>query len=325
MNSSPGGRPNSLPSDQLRLLGKVARMYHERGMRQPQIAEVLNISQPRVSRLLRQAAETGIVRTVVTMPAGTYTDLEERVQIRYGLRDVVVVDADGSGDNVMPALGAATADYLDVTLIGQDILGVSTWSETLIEAAKVMRPKSVSVVSLVVQLLGGLGNSAVQVNATRLTERLASLTGATPVFLPAPGLVSSPSTRRAMMNDPTIGSVVALWKRLTVALVGIGSLEPSRLISQSGNVFGSQEREELQSAGAVGDVCFRFFDADGNAVRSEIDHRLIGISEAELMRVPRRIGVAGGERKYPAVRAAVRGGWVNVLITDLITAERLAG
>jgi DNA-binding transcriptional regulator LsrR (DeoR family) len=299
-------------------------MYHERGIRQPQIAEALNISQPRVSRLLRQAADVGIVRTVVTMPAGTHADLEDAIQARYGLRDVVAVDTEGSGENVMPALGAAAADYLDVTLIGQDVLGVSTWSETLMEAVNVMRPKPGSVVAKVVQLMGGLGDSAVQVNATRLTERLAFLTGATPVFLQAPGMVSTHNARRAMMSDPSIGSVAALWERLTVALVGIGSLEPSRMIAQSGNAIGAHEQAALRAAGAVGDVCFRFFDTDGKPVKSEIDGRLIGISQADLLRVPRRIGVAGGPRKFAAVRAAVRGQWINVLITDLATAELLA-
>jgi DNA-binding transcriptional regulator LsrR (DeoR family) len=325
MTSNPSRRSRALHPgpDQLRLLGKVARMYYERGIRQPEIAETLNLSQPRVSRLLRQAQELGIVRTVVTMPPGTYTDLEEEIASRYGMRDVVVVDAGGSGGEVMPALGAAAADYLDVTLIGSDIIGVSSWSETLIEAINVMRPKSAVVAEHVVQLLGGLGDPAVQVKATRLTERLASLTGATPAFLSAPGMVSSPSARRAMMNDRSIGAVVALWKELTVALVGIGGLEPSRLAAQSGNAIGELEQAELRKIGAVGDVCFRFFDEDGRPVRSQIDQRLIGISTAEFMKVPRRIGVAGGERKFTAIRAALRGKWVNVLITDLTMAERL--
>ena len=204
--------------DQLRLLGKVARMYHERGMRQPQIAAELSLSQPRVSRLLRQAARVGIVRTVVTMPPGTYTDLEEAIQQRYGMRDVVVVDAGGSGGTVIPALGAATADYLDVTLTGGHVIGVSSWSETLIAAVDAMRQKPTPVVDQVVQLLGGLGDPAVQMQATRLTGRLAGLTGGTPVFLSAPGLVTTPAARTAMMNDPSISAVTALWRQLTVAL-----------------------------------------------------------------------------------------------------------
>src|SRR3981081_3745877 len=73
--------------DQLRLLTKVARMYHERGLRQPQIAAQLHISQPRVSRLLKQAVEIGIVRTMVVPPSGVYTDLEEAIEQRYGIDD----------------------------------------------------------------------------------------------------------------------------------------------------------------------------------------------------------------------------------------------
>ena len=84
----PGSRrvPIRTPApDQLRLLTKVARMYHERGLRQPQIAAQLHISQPRVSRLLKQAAEMGIVRTMVVPPTGVYTDLEEAIERRYGM------------------------------------------------------------------------------------------------------------------------------------------------------------------------------------------------------------------------------------------------
>src|SRR5919112_989137 len=75
--------------DELRLLTKVARLYHEKGVRQPQIAAQLNLSQPRVSRMLKHAVELGIVRTVVTMPGGVHGDLEDEVQDKYGLRDVV--------------------------------------------------------------------------------------------------------------------------------------------------------------------------------------------------------------------------------------------
>src|SRR5688572_17878466 len=87
---------------QLRLLARVARMYHERGLKQPQIAAELHLSQPRVSRLLKQAVDLGVVRTTVTLPPGVYTDLEDQLQYKYGLRDVVVVDAGGTAGEVLP-------------------------------------------------------------------------------------------------------------------------------------------------------------------------------------------------------------------------------
>ncbi|GAA2019945.1 sugar-binding transcriptional regulator [Nakamurella flavida] len=308
--------------DQLRLLCKVARMYHERGIRQPQIAAQLSLSQPRVSRLLRQATELGIVRTVVSLPSGVYADLEDEVQSRYGLRDCMVVDVGGVQD-VVPALGAAAADYLDATLTGEHRIGVSSWSETLLYAVDRMPRKNTVAASRIVQMIGGLGDPGVQVQATRLTGRLAHVTGATPVFLAAPGLVGSRAVRDALLGDPSIVDVVRMWDELTVALVGIGSLDPSPLMRRSGNAMTEQDQQELRELGAVGDVCLRYFDMQGRPVRSPLDDRLVGITPEGFTAIPRRIGVAGGQRKVTAVRAALLGGWVNVLITDRTVAEQL--
>ena len=319
------GRKTKRPVEiaQLRLIAKVARMYHEGGVRQPQIATELSLSQARVSRLLRQAAEIGVVRTVVTLPPGVYTDLEERLQEKFSLRDAVVVDAEGARGQVIPALGAATAQYLNSTLMGGEILGVSSWSATLLAVAEAMPARSSSPLRQVVQIVGGHGDPSVQVQANRLTGELAAVTGAQPVFLPTPGLVSSPALRRALVKDPSIGDVMKSWKELDLALVGIGSLEPSPLLRQSGNALIQAEQDQLRNTGAVGDVCLRFFDVHGASVKAPLDERVMSITPADLMRVPRRVGVAGGASKYRAIRAALRGAWVNILVTDLDSARGL--
>jgi hypothetical protein len=115
-----------------------------------------------------------------------------------------------------------------------------------------------------------------------------------------------------------------LWKELDLALVGIGSLEPSPLLRQSGNALTEAEQDQLRGAGAVGDVCLRFFDANGTVLDTPLDRRVVSITPSDLRHVPRRIGVAGGTSKYRAIRAALRGGWVNVIVTDLDTARGLA-
>src|SRR5256885_8144415 len=114
--------------DQLRLMTKVARMYHEQGMRQPQIADQLHISQPRVSRLLRNAGQLGIIRTIVVPPPGVFADLEDEIQRRHHLRDVVVVDVAGNDGDVIPGLAAAAAIYLETPLTGGEHVGISSWS-----------------------------------------------------------------------------------------------------------------------------------------------------------------------------------------------------
>ncbi len=127
---------------QLRLMTKVARMYHERGARQADIALTLNISQAKVSRLLKRAASLGIVRTTVTVAPGVYADVEERLEARFGLAEAVVVDVDPDADEAetLAALGAGAAAYLDATLSGSDRIGVSSWSQTLLAMVDRMRP-----------------------------------------------------------------------------------------------------------------------------------------------------------------------------------------
>src|SRR5215216_4543634 len=118
MAASPGGMTRAPTDGQLRLITKVARMYHERGVRQVDIAETLHLSQARVSRLLKRAAELGIVRTVVAVAPGVQTEIEEALEDRYGLAEAVVVDVEGTDEEIIAGLGSAGATYLETTLTG---------------------------------------------------------------------------------------------------------------------------------------------------------------------------------------------------------------
>jgi DNA-binding transcriptional regulator LsrR (DeoR family) len=313
-----------LPDEQLRLMTKVARLYHEHDVRQPEIARRLHVSQARVSRLLKQAEQEGIVRTSVVVPEGVLTAVEDELEAAYGLREAVVVDClDATDDGVTYDLGVATGAYLELTLTGGDIVGISSWSSTLLAAVDSMRPLSRRAADRVVQLMGGIGDPAAETHAAHLTQRFSELTGARPTFLVAPGIASSSEVRKVLLQERYVQEAMAAMDELTLALVGIGSLEPSPLLQRSGNIFSDEEREQLGAQGAVGDICLRLFDIDGRPIESQVNERVIAVSLEQLARVDRLIGVAGGPRKHEAIRAALRGRLVNVLITDRVTAERL--
>jgi DNA-binding transcriptional regulator LsrR (DeoR family) len=314
-----------LSVDRLSLVTKIARLYHEHGLRQPEIATRLHISQSRVSRLLKEAVELGIVRTIVVPPVGVHSQLEDDVRDRFGLADVVVADAAGSDEySVLSALSGAGSAYLETTLTGHDRVGISSWSSTLLATVDKMAPRTVSTADVIVQVLGGLGTASVQMKATHLVERMAAVTGASPVFFSAPGIVASRGARDAILDDQFAKEVLDEWSRLTVLLAGIGSVAPSPMLKDSGNAISSSEIDLLSAAGAVGDVCLHFFDVNGSLVKTDFSERTVGIDADTLRAVPRRVGIAGGPRKYEAIRAALRGGWIDVMITDLETARRLA-
>lgn len=308
---------------ELRLMARVARLYHERGLSQSEIAGRLELSQPTVSRLLKRAEAEGIVRVVVTHPSGTHPELEEGLQKRYGLREAMVVETATGEEALLRDLGAAAAYSLETTLKRGDVVGLSSWSATLLAMVDSMGVLPRSTGSSVVQILGGLGSPEAEVHAAHLTQRLARLVGGEARLLPAPGVVGSPGARKVLFEDPFVREAMAQLERVTVALVGIGALEPSRLLAASGNVFAPRELEMLRRRGAVGDVCLRFFDAAGEPIRSELDERVIGMSLDQLRKVQRTIGIAGARRKYEAILGALRGRWVNVLVTDRPTAEKL--
>jgi DNA-binding transcriptional regulator LsrR (DeoR family) len=311
--------------DELRLISKVARLYYDYGQRQGEIADQLGLSQATVSRLLNRARDAGIVRITVNVPNGVNTEQEEALVARYKLKDAIVVDCEDEGDEglLMRQIGSAGAYYVESMLHSHDVVGISSWSSSLLALVDAMHPISGRTGIQVVQILGGIGNPTAEVHANRLTSRFANLVSGEAYFLPAPGIVGSQAALKVILSDPYVSQTLALFEKVTIALVGIGDVAPSRLLTMSGNVLSEEDQDLLKSKGAVGDILLRYFDSTGKPVKGPLSDRVVSMSLEQLRMVERAIAVAGGERKHQAILAALRGGWINILITDHCTAGYL--
>lgn len=310
--------------DELRLMARVARMYYENDMRQSEIAHQLGLSQATVSRLFKRAKEEGIVRISVNVPQGVFSELEEQIIAAYNLRDAIVVDCMHEDEQMIQRdIGAAAAYYVESTIKPNEVIGLSSWSGTLLALVDALHPVTRKNDVRVVQILGGIGNPAAEIHAARLTGRFAKLVNGSATYLPAPGVVGSEAARHVFLEDQYVQEAMALFEQVSLALVGIGAVEPSELLADSGNIFSDSERDILRSEGAVGDILLHFFDADGQPVKTSLDHRVMSMSLLQMRQAERAVGVAGGRRKHEAILAALRGQWVNVLITDCFTAQRL--
>lgn len=301
-------------------------MYHGRGMKQSEIAGRLGLSQSRVSRLLEIAVAEGIVRTTVLVPEGLYAELEERLEARYGLREAHVFDVSDSTDDtgLVKDLGRLLGIRLESNPLEAEIIGFTSWSRSLRETVGSMNPASQMTAKYVVELLGDVGPPAVQHEAAQLTQQLAALTGAEPRFLRIPGVVASAEARRTLLDrDAHARQALELLDRVDVALVGIGTCEIVPPLQAGDNFFTAEQFEYAKSLGAVGQVNLRFIAVDGSPVVSELDELIVGVTLEQLKRCPRTLAVAGGPSKYAAIKAAVLGGFVNTLITDVDTARHL--
>jgi DNA-binding transcriptional regulator LsrR (DeoR family) len=174
----------------------------------------------------------------------------------------------------------------------------------------------------VVQIMGGVGRPEAEVHGTDIVRRLAQTFGARPRLLPAPGVVSSKMVRDALLGDPQVSDTLSLAARADIALVGIGVPVPDSVVMQAGAIL-EEEVEQLRAQKAVGDIALRFFDGGGRPIQNELNDRIIGLDLDQIKRIPRVVGVAGGAEKFEVIRAALRGRFVNVLVTDDRIATRL--
>jgi len=213
---------HNMPNDCLVRL--VARMYHEERRTQLEIAASLNVSQGTVCRFLKKAEEWGIVRTTVNPPVGTFVDLEEFLEQKFGLSQVIIARApSGSEESMQGVVGAAAAHFLGITLRPRAVIGVASWSASLLSMVEQLHPVWKVSECKVVQILGGGGHPSAEKHACYLVSQLARLVQGEAHLLSAPGLVASKEAADILAQDPHVRQTMALFDRITVALLGIGA------------------------------------------------------------------------------------------------------
>jgi DNA-binding transcriptional regulator LsrR (DeoR family) len=302
------------------LLYKIATAYYEDGLTQDQIGKRFGLSRIKVSRLLQQARQSRVVQITILPPPGSYGDRERELEQAYGLDEVVIAGPGGSQAAILADLGAAGAAYLARCLNEQRVIAIS-WGTTLLALIEALSPQHLPDLR-VVQMLGGLGRVESETYGADLTLRLAQMLGAKARLIPAPGIVGSQMVRDALLQDANIAETLALAAKADLAIVGIGVPDRGTILHQS-QILTDQEIDQLRALSAVGDIALRFFDRSGQEIAHPINERIIGLDLAQLKRIPRVVGIAGGQGKYEVIRGAVRGRLIDVLITDDVTAGQL--
>ena len=308
----------------LRLLTKIGKLYYENGLNQEEIVSRLHTSRSTISRLLQQAKDEGIVRIAIVPPAGTFADLETRIEQKYQIEEAIVCDvhAPDSPQVIARELGAAAADYLFRVIKPDDVIGVS-WGYTIRGMVAALEPKEFPNVRIV-QMTGGIGKPESESHATELCIKMARTLSCKLALLPAPGVVQNKQIREVYLTDEYIQNAMSLLPSITLAFVGIGSLNSYSITMRDETILTQADLDEVIANGSVGDIALHFIDAHGQPVQCELSERIIGIDLDHLRQIPRVVGVAAGANKVTPIRAALRGKLLNVLITDLATAEALA-
>jgi deoxyribonucleoside regulator len=305
--------------DDIQLMVQVARLYFENELGQKEIAHRLTITRQKVSRLLIAARAKGIVRTIVVDPTQGDSDLGRKIKRIFHLKDVILAPGEHlEGNQLRAAIGLAGAEYLKRNLQAGQKLGIG-WGRTLYETINLIQDGGSKRLN-VIPLIGGIGDISTFFQVNELARQLAGAFDGTYRHLYAPAFIEDRSVLDNLVKTQEVTQISELWATLDAAVVGIGHVEFQQISSMFfANHINPHTLAELESKGTVGDICARFFDAQGNQVFPELG--VIGINLDQLKTIPEVIAIAGGLEKVRAVLGALRGGYIKTLITDTETAR----
>jgi DNA-binding transcriptional regulator LsrR (DeoR family) len=295
-------------------------MYYEEGATQSQIADEVGVSRSLISKYLSKARELGIVEIVIhDDKIHPYRQLEGKIERLYSLREVVCIPNLG-GESSKSRLGAAASKYLLRVLKNGQTVGVSAGT-TLHEVAKSLTsPQSYPSVTFV-PLVGGMGNERMDIHANHIVAQLAESIHAQYKLLHAPVMVDSKEAKEIFMRQNSILNVFELATRSDIAIVGIGGTpEHSTMVN---SYLGQDHKGYFDQGDVVGDICYNFINKNGHAADSSWNEKIITLDLERLKEIPLVVGVACGIEKVKAIKAALEGKLIQVLITDEETAQAL--
>ena len=294
------------------LMNRAAWYYYMENYTQQNISDLLGVSRAKVISLLERARQNGVIQFRIRQEGDRRIQMEQKLTDRFGLKDVFTVPGAGTLANLNESIAQAAAMYIIRRLGEDDFLNVGYGDTTsrVLNYLAMAAEKPLNVVSLT----GGVSYYLSNANSNVFNARLH--------LIPSPLLLSSPDLREAMRQEPVVEEIYRMIPLSHMSVVGIGSMSDQATIVKNG-IFNGNDFTVLKLQGAVGDILSHFMDKNGDLVAMDQEDRLMSTRLEDLRKLENVVGVAGGPSKLDAILAALRGGYLDVLITDEETARSL--
>ena len=314
-----GGGKNVAISDAQ--LFRILKDHYAQGLTQREIAKQEGLSTATISRAIREGIERGYVTITLNLPTNSVPDLESRIKQKFGLSRVCVVKAGvDDPEMILQDVAASFADYMDILIKPGDSIGLS-WGRTLAALASSLHPKTVENVSFV-SMNGGVSSSISNTSVEQVVRAFARAYDAEAYWLPLPSYVSNGQLADALMKEEYIEAFFRQVASTNIAIFSVGGLITTSLLFNSG-YFTEDGYRELIKKGYVGDICSRFFKADGSHKDDELYNRSIGITLEELKQKKKKICIVADVNKAKALLGALHGGYIDELFVDEKTATEV--
>lgn len=299
---------------------KICYLYYDEGKTQEEISSLLGVTRFKISRILKKARKNGYVSIIINNPMGDLTETEVKLAKNFGLKESIIIRIDEfSRKSALEQIGEAGAQYLNRIVEQHKVMGVA-WGRTLRQAVNHLKEIEIEDLT-VVQVSGGMGTIE-GTDANMLTMMLSQKLVGKAFLLQAPAVVRDRQTRDTLLKERKIIETLAIARTADLALLGIGLINRNGLLWKAG-LLEASDYKMLKEAGAVGALCGRCYDINGKPSLTDWNNRVIGLTLEELRKIKHKVGIAIGQEKVDGILGALRGKFLDVLITDENTAKML--
>ena len=307
-------------------------MHYKQGMSQQEIGKRLNVSRTTISRILAQARREGYVQIKINYPEDATVNLENQLEEKYGLKEAVIASVQNK-DELADEIAFYASDYLLRTLKNHMTIALTrgVTLQNMVEylgndvRLKFLKTDDVNVVPLMAatNISVSKDKGYRMAYSNYLIEEVARIFRANSYQMLAPQYVSGAEAKQYFMQEDSIKEVFDLAKNADIAVAGIGTLNHNSALINA-ELIPMKEFERLQKMGGTGEILSHVVDRDGNLIKDRFEDHLMSLDLEDFKKIPVRVGVAYGIEKKDSILGVLRGGYINVLITDEEVAQYLA-
>ncbi len=308
----------SIEMDNRSLLYRIAKSYYVDGKTQEEIAKEESFSRPKISRLLSQARDCGMITFEIHEPVvEERSSLEIELCNKLNLKSVRLID--NITDNVSKDIARGAGQVLPYFLNGSNNVGVG-WGYTVYQTAKLMPNYLISQNYRFIPLMGSSGSEKVYGQINVISYLFAEKTNSRSVFTTLPTLQDVDRNTESIENN-AVRQIRRQWESIDTAIIGMGA-KPEALEDLVYEVPESYFRF-LRDNDVIGDVLTHFFLRDGSMLDTSAFYTQISYDLEDLKKLNKVICIAGGQKKVDGLIMAAKNNLYNILITDRITARSI--
>ena len=310
-------------SENRETFSRIAALYYLAEITQDEIAKIFGISRFKVSRVLKRCRAMKVVEFKINKSPEYLTNLEREITDRLGISSATVVQSGSTLQESKANVAKMAAKHLERAICDGMKIGLS-WGSTIQQMVRYYNKQEYYPNTLFVQLSGSLCSRPIledgYIDGNIFLQQFASKAHSGWSVFMVPYVVNNPALKELLYEEPQIKKHVELFKKLDMAIVELGSDDPSKSVSYLSGYLTYEETKKLADDGLGADVCGTRLTVNGEIRETILKNRVLTIEPADLQMLENVCAIGAGTEKVISFIAGCRSGIIKSAIMDEVCA-----